>query len=73
MRFRITLAVEGTFSMINSDPYTASRITRSYEVNVISEVEAELLAMMLKDNLVEEANLIGEIDMEYQPLIEELE
>ena len=73
MMYKIVIAVEGQFAEIDNNPYTTTKIMRSYEIKVKNEDEARDIALKLRNNVFEEAELIGTIEMKFDPHIERME
>lgn len=72
MKFKVIVAVEGKFAEIDNNPTTKSKIMRSYELDTKDEEAARLIAFHLRNNLFEEAQLIGEITNKFDPHIQKM-
>lgn len=73
MKFKIIVAVEGSFGEIDNNPETKSKIMRNYEIETESPEEANSIAFHLRNNLYEEAELIGSIHTKFDPHVERMD
>ena len=73
MKYKIVIAVEGQFAECNNDPSSTTKIMRSYEIKVNTEQEARDIALKLRNNVFEEAEMVGTIETKFDPHVERME